>query len=325
MARHLRIEYPGAWYHVMNRASDQQKIFCNAAHYNFFLDLLAEAHGKYKIEIHAYCLMESQYDLLIRTPVGGLSKAMRHINGNYTQQYNRLNNRRGALFSGRYKAVLIDPQNYLLPLSRHIHLHPARENLDYKPEEYPWSSCQFYTISQQKPWWLFCDEIIKRGHELEIEDYTKYIFEGINQKIQNLYDLDEKTFILGDKKFVYEVLHGYKQYLSQNSSENKKIKKILLPTVDDVVSQVSHHFNVDPYDITHFPNRSIGNLPRQISLYLATKLTGEKNKDIAKFFKNISYKGVSQASRRMSVLLNYNEKLCAIVKLIENKISIDEC
>ena len=104
MSRPLRVEYPGAWYHVMNRGAGRRNIFNKKAHYSMFVKLLAEIVGQFDIEIHAYCLMNNHYHLLIRTPCANLARAMRHLNGVYTQRYNRMQKTDGSLFRGRYKA-----------------------------------------------------------------------------------------------------------------------------------------------------------------------------------------------------------------------------
>ena len=129
MARPLRIEYPGAWYHVMNRGVDRQPIFLHDAHRESFLSLLSDISRSYQVEIHAYCLMNNHYHLLVRTPLGNISRAMRHLNGVYTQRFNSMEKRDGSLFRGRFKAILVEADEYLLRLSRYIHLNPVAAKL----------------------------------------------------------------------------------------------------------------------------------------------------------------------------------------------------
>ena len=121
MSRPLRLEFPGAWYHVMNRGLARQTVFHDSDCYGAFLDGLADANDRFNLKIHAYCLMGNHYHLLVHTPLGNLSRAMRHINGVYTQRYNRMLGRDGPLFRGRYKAILVDADRYLLSVSRYIH------------------------------------------------------------------------------------------------------------------------------------------------------------------------------------------------------------
>ena len=124
MPRPLRIEYENACYHVMNRGRSKQKIFHNEEYYQVFLSTLAQAHKRFSIQIQSYCLMSNHYHLLVKTPEGNLGRAMRHINGIYTQRYNRMKKTDGSLFRGRYKAILVEEDSYQLQLSRYIHRNP---------------------------------------------------------------------------------------------------------------------------------------------------------------------------------------------------------
>jgi len=124
MARPIRIEYENAYYHVMNRGRGHQAIFKNDHYYHAFIDTLSEASERFDLVVHGYCLMGNHYHLLLQTPHANLGRVMRHINGVYTQRYNRLKKTDGPLFRGRYKAILIEEDAYLLRLSRYIHRNP---------------------------------------------------------------------------------------------------------------------------------------------------------------------------------------------------------
>ena len=124
MPRPVRIEYEGACYHVMNRGRGRQPIFHTPVYYHAFLETLNDAHERFGVVIHGYCLMGNHYHLLLQTPHGNLGRVMRHINGVYTQRHNRLKPTDGPLFRGRYKAILVEADNYLLQLSRYIHRNP---------------------------------------------------------------------------------------------------------------------------------------------------------------------------------------------------------
>ena len=154
MARPLRIEYPGAWYHVMNRGAGRKLIFKTDAQRSYFLALLADAHARFHAEIHAYCLMGNHYHLLVRTPEGNLQRIMRHINGVYTQYFNRVEKKDGALFRGRYKAILVDAEAYWLELSRYIHRNPLEAHIPRRLDDYRWSSYPAYVGKVKPPAWL---------------------------------------------------------------------------------------------------------------------------------------------------------------------------
>ncbi|WP_196141202.1 transposase, partial [Aliikangiella sp. G2MR2-5] len=124
MPRPTRIEYQGAFHHVMNRGRHRRAIFHDRRYFEAFLKTLEEAHQRFDAVIHAYCLMSNHYHLLIETPKANLGQIMKHINGLYTQRYNRLKKVDGPLFRGRYKSILVEADAYLLQLSRYIHRNP---------------------------------------------------------------------------------------------------------------------------------------------------------------------------------------------------------
>jgi len=140
MARPLRIEFPGAVYHITSRGNAKQNIFLDDKDYIQFLEVLCSVVKRFNWILHAYCLMNNHYHLLIETPEGNLSRGMRQLNGIYTQQLNRRYDRVGHVLQGRYKAILVDKDNYLLELSRYIVLNPVRVGLGKSPKEWQWSS-----------------------------------------------------------------------------------------------------------------------------------------------------------------------------------------
>src|SRR5688572_13417680 len=144
MSRPLRIQYPGAVYHIMNRGRVRQPTFVDEADYRAFLETLGEANGQWGIEVFAYCLMGNHYHLCLRTQMGNLSRIMRHVDGIYTQRFNRRHRRDGTLFRGRYKGILIDADEYLAAVVRYIHLNAVAAGLVKMPEEYRWASHQYY-------------------------------------------------------------------------------------------------------------------------------------------------------------------------------------
>src|SRR5512139_4048541 len=126
MTRPLRIEFPGALYHVTARGNERKPIYRDAEDRQRFLQRLAGVVETYKLAVHTYVLMRNHYHLLVQTRMANLARAMRQLNGVYTQDFNRRHHRAGHLFQGRYKALLVDKDAYLLELSRYIHLNPVR-------------------------------------------------------------------------------------------------------------------------------------------------------------------------------------------------------
>ena len=144
MAIPLRIQYPGAWYHVMNRGRRGEEIFSEKKDYLLFIDLLCEAVDMWGVKIAAYCMMPNHYHLLIQTPDTNLSRCMRYLNGIYTQRFNRYHHCDGQLFRGRYKSILIDADRYLLELARYIHRNPLKAGLVGRLSNYLWSGHRGY-------------------------------------------------------------------------------------------------------------------------------------------------------------------------------------
>ncbi|MFQ5847626.1 MAG: transposase [Candidatus Methylomirabilales bacterium] len=150
MARPLRIAYPGAFYHVVNRGVEQRIIFADKTDYASFLALLERLHAAFGCRVHSYCLMPNHYHLYLETPKGHLPRLIQQLDGRYTQRFNRRHRRSGPLFQGRYKALLVDKEAYSLAVARYIHLNPVKAKLVRKPQDYPWSSYATF-LGQRSP------------------------------------------------------------------------------------------------------------------------------------------------------------------------------
>lgn len=140
MARPLRIEFPGAVYHVTSRGNARADIFDDDSDRQRFLSILGQVVKRFNWLCHAYCLMGNHYHLLIETPEGNLSAGMRQLNGVYTQAYNRAHHKDGHIFKGRFKAILVEKESHLRELCRYIVLNPVRAAMAERPEQYAWSS-----------------------------------------------------------------------------------------------------------------------------------------------------------------------------------------
>jgi len=184
MARPLRIQYPGAVYHVMARGNHGQEIFKDDRDRQCFLETLGEACGKTGWEIHAYVLMADHYHLLVETPEGNLVSGMKWVQGAYTQRYNSRHQLFGHLFQGRYKAVIVDgrDEGYFQVVSTYIHLNPARANLirvgAERLKRYRWSSYPWYlNRGGKRPEWLNTERVMGNlglGPK-EVKGYEAYI------------------------------------------------------------------------------------------------------------------------------------------------------
>ena len=220
MARSLRIEYPGAVYHITGRGNGGQSIFADDADREGFLECLGLAIARHGWRCHAYCLMGNHYHLLIETPEANLSQGMRHVNGVYTQRFNRAHGRAGHLFQGRFKAILVERESYLLEVARYIVLNPVRAGMVREARQWPWSSYGATAGDEGEgvggaPDWLEVDWLRAQfgGHGAPSgarggarEGYRKFVAEGVDDErsplAQGLAKAVTAGAILGGEKFV---------------------------------------------------------------------------------------------------------------------------
>jgi putative transposase len=182
MSRPLRIEFPCAIYHVTSRGNARNEIFLNDGDREDFLATLAWVVGRFRWVCHAYCLMDNHFHLLIETPEPNLSSGMRQLNGVYTQRFNRHHNRVGHLFQGRFKAILVERDRYLLELCRYIVLNPVRANMVASVDQYQWSSYRATIGSTAIPAVLSIDWVLAQfasNTDIACKRYAVFVAEGI--------------------------------------------------------------------------------------------------------------------------------------------------
>jgi putative transposase len=206
MARPLRLEFAGALYHITSRGNRRDNIFEGNDDREQFLQLLNDVCESYNWVCHSYCLMSNHYHLLIETPDANLSKGMRQLNGVYTQTFNRNHNHVGHLFQGRFKAILVEKQSYLLELARYIVLNPVRAQMVRSAREWPWSSYRATAGQEAGPKCLYVDWILSafgKRKQQAIEGYKQFISEGKNQ-VAPWQQLRNQIY-LGSEKFIDEI------------------------------------------------------------------------------------------------------------------------
>ncbi|HCX33555.1 MAG TPA: addiction module toxin RelE [Rhodocyclaceae bacterium] len=206
MSRPLRIEFPGALYHVTSRGDRREDIFEDDEDRSAFLSILGQVAQRFNWVCCAYCLMGNHYHLLVRTPDGNLSRGMRQLNGVYTQASNRRHDRAGHLFQGRYKAILVEADAYLLELSRYIVLNPVRAGMVKKPADWRWSSYRASIGLEAPPAWLAADVVLEqfaKRRSLARERYAGFVAEGIDAP--SPWSGVRGQLYLGDEGFVRRV------------------------------------------------------------------------------------------------------------------------
>lgn len=210
MSRPLRIEFPGAIYHVTSRGDRREPIFDDDADRRTFLDVVGAALDRFDACALAYCLMGNHYHLVLHTRRANLSMLMRHINGVYTQAYNRRHRKVGHLFQGRFKAILVDRDAYLLEVCRYVDLNPVRANMVPQAADWPWSSYRAHVGSQVPLSWLDTPSVhgyllgrdVANGRDAKraAQHYEKLVEQG---KDVRLWDAALRQQIyLGDDSFI---------------------------------------------------------------------------------------------------------------------------
>jgi len=283
MSRPLRIQYPDAWYHVMNRGRRGDEVFREDKDYIAFIDLLREIVEDYNVKVSAYCLMSNHYHLLVQTPDSNISRAMRHLNGVYTQRYNRIHHFDGQLFRGRYKAILVDAESYLLELVRYIHRNPLEAGLVDNLQEYKWSSHKGY-ISKGKKWdWLnkkFVLSLFSRGHGESIRLYKQFVTKEVPDEINKILGGRKLPPVLGTKKFIDKIKD---LFFSDKSHEEIPEAKLLAPDPARIFEAVLKFYNVRTDDLLK-SRRGYFNEPRNVAIYLMRRLRGDTLKEVGEVF-----------------------------------------
>lgn len=203
MSRPIRIEFPDALYHVTVRGDRREDIFEDDQDRQIFLATLEKVITQCNWICYAWCLMDNHYHLLIQTPDGNLSKGMRQLNGVYTQASNRRHLRVGHLFQGRFKAILVDSDAYLLELARYVVLNPVRAGMVKKPSDWKWSSYRASVGVEPAPAWLAEGGLLAmfaKRRSLAQQRYAQFVDEGI--KADSPWANLKGQVFLGDEQFV---------------------------------------------------------------------------------------------------------------------------
>lgn len=318
MTRPLRIEYPGAYYHVMNRGLSHQEVFVEDREREQFLNLIGELRRLWGVKVYAYCLMETHYHLLLQTPRGKLSRAMRHLDGIYTRKFNRSRGRDGPLFRGRYKAILIDAEEYFLAVARYIHRNPVDAGLVGNINQYPWSSHRGYLDRKRSPDWLDTETLLARfgGGRRRVKEYQDYMDCGVGEQLQEFYNQRYQRAILGEKGFVEWV----REKLGEGAKveeEKPQSRRAFGFGLEEIVRATAKSYGKRVEELGK-KRRGHENEARAMAMYLCRTLGGYKLTEIGQVLGLEKYSSVSSACLAMKGRVEKERKLARKARKVES-------
>jgi len=308
MGRAWRIEYEGALYHLISRGNDGQAIYLNDVDRNLFLDTISEMSERFEVDIFAYVLMPNHYHLLVKTLRANLKKAMQWFGTTYTRRFNNRNLKKGHLFQGRYKSILVQNDAYAVRLSCYIHRNPLRAGIVSRLIDYKWSSYPVYAYGRKSPSWLSTKLIL--SYFKGIDKHKQY-----REKVQK-YAREEKRLledvrhgmILGTEKFLKRVR---KQFLpdipNHDLPQQKKLARDI--DIDDVLKKSAEILQVDLDKFIQAKRlHGIDKHKRDLIVYFLWNRGIMTNEQLGQIF-DISHSGVSHSARRFKKEMLNDKKL----------------
>lgn len=306
MSRPLRLQYPGAVYHVTARGNTRQAIVRDDNDRHRFVATVASMVEQYQVVCHAWVLMNNHYHLLLETPQANLSQALRHLNGVYTQAFNRRHRRAGHLFQGRYRAIIVEKEAYLLELCRYVVLNPVRAKIVRQPRAWRWSSYRATADVEEAPPWLTVDWILEqfgRTRGRAHREYVQFVAEGPRQE-RSLWEQVQGQIYLGSEDFLQQV--------QERAGTETRVEIPLVqqrpgrPTLATIVGHVARGYGQSEAEVRQRTRRP--SEARQVALYAARRLAGSDLQTIGRYF-GLSYPAVSRRVQAIEATLQHDTRL----------------
>ena len=316
MARKPRVHYPGALYHVMLRGNRGEEIFFEDADYRYFLSLVGEGVARFGHRIHAFYLMANHVHLALQVAKVPLSKIMQNLSFRYTGWINKNSGRMGHLFQGRYKAILVDQDSYLLELTRYIHLNPVRAGLVRDPVTYPSSGHRYYLGKRKVPW-LTTDWVLSQFSKqvgAARRRYAQFVTEGIGAgRREEFHSGNHEGRLLGDDDFVTRVL----------AQAEAQIRRP--PPLAAIMAAVCRERDVPEAALRAPGRRSLAAQARWLVALLAMDLNSASLTEVARYFgRDVATlsNGVQQLRKQSNEDEQYRQRVARLAKRLSvNKTS----
>lgn len=332
MARPLRIQYPGAYYHVTSRGNGGQHIYKDHRDYDRFLHILSESLDIFNVSLLAYVCMTNHFHLFLTTPEANLAEFMRHFNITYTSAFNRRHNRAGHLYQGRYKSLLVDADNYLKEVSRYIHLNPVRiqkhvhKSVEEKIrllDQYRYSSFGGYVCLEKRADFIHYQKILDcfGGDTSEgRKRYRRFVYKGLTEDLEGLSDLVDKMGIIGDSDFAEHIRQSCLEKDSGKSHREQPQLKVArnywMP--EDLIKEVSQMLGKNKDEICR---RGKNTTNRAILMELLYRFCNITQADVGRLVGGIDYSAVSVARKRLRLKMASDIALKQQFEDMVNKLS----
>jgi len=324
MARPIRIEYPGAWYHVTSRGNERKNIFQDDRDRRKFLEILADSLDRYHAELHGYVLMTNHFHLLLKTLDANLKHLMQRFNTAYTVYYNHRHHRQGHLYQGRYKAILVQADTYLLELSRYLHLNPVRirkhANLSAKEKlaelrKYTWSSYPGYVLNKRQDFITYSEILGMIGAKSSRtcrKRYQRFVEDALGHDENiSIWDNLRGQTVLGDDAFMKWLYDRFVEKTVTDEKEQAGVKDFPVgpERISEVAEAVARVFGIEEAEL--YQRRAPCREARAVFLELCCRYLSRKTRlaALGKKLGGISSAALCQNRKRLSVKLSEDNTL----------------
>lgn len=332
MARQLRIQYSGAYYHVTGRGNERRDIFKDKDDYVAFLEKLSDSLEVYNVSLLGYVCMTNHYHLLVMTPDGNLSNFMRHFNIAYTSTFNRRHNRSGHLYQGRYKSYLVDADSYLKEVSRYVHLNPVRikkysgmatkQRIDVL-NDFIHSSFAGYTNPLKRVNFVNYQRVLdyfggdtKEGRGA----YSQFVYRGMTKGELSPLEVGKGTGIIGTETFINRIKDLYLSKLDKPTDrEQPQLKEIRSSYSPDVL--IDKFCVLTGYERGEICRKGKNSIERSMLMELLYRFCNIKQPEIGRYLGNIDYSAVSISRKRLRINMEKNKSLKQNFEEIMNDLS----
>lgn len=317
MARPLRLEFEGAYYHITSRGNLRDRIFFDAKDREKFLEILKRTKERYGYLLHAYALMDNHYHLLIETPKANLSQIMQNVNTSYTVYINKRHKRYGHLFQGRFKGIIVDKETYLVVLTRYIHLNPVRARIVKRPEDYRWTSYREY-IGDSKEKESLADttetlSCFSKKKNAAINAYREFVSDSISEESNPLEDV-EAGLIMGGKQFkelIRKLLHGRKP--DEEIPQLKRFREEI--PIDKIIKTCCEYYGKKKEELLA---RGKGKKERKTLIYLSKVMSNAKNIEIGRYY-GVKGSTVSEALKEVETRIKRDKKYQKEIEILKGQ------